>query len=92
MSETIKAIDNLHITGYEELPPPNELKQEFRLEGRALNTVLEGHRAVKATLDRQESRLIVVVGPCSIHNPAEALEYARRLKPLADELDRKSVV
>ncbi|MEL6763274.1 MAG: 3-deoxy-7-phosphoheptulonate synthase, partial [Cyanobacteria bacterium J06607_6] len=86
MSETIKAIDNLHITGYEELPPPNELKQEFRLEGRALDTVLEGHRAVKATLDRQESRLIVVVGPCSIHNPAEALEYARRLKPLADEL------
>ena len=42
MSETIKAIDNLHITGYEELPPPNELKQEFRLEGRAMNTELEG--------------------------------------------------
>ncbi len=86
MSETIKAIDNLHITGYEELPPPNELKQELRLAGHALETVLEGHRAVKAILDRQESRLIVVVGPCSIHNPEEALEYARRLKKLADEL------
>lgn len=86
MDEKARAIDNLHITGYEELPPPNELKQEFRLEGRALETVLKGHHAVKGILDRQESRLIVVVGPCSIHNPGEALEYARRLKNLADEL------
>ena len=92
MSETTKSIENLHITGYEELTPPNELKQEFRLEGRALETVREGHRAVKATLDRQESRLIVVVGPCSIHNPEEALEYARRLKTLADELSEELLI
>jgi len=86
MSETLKPIENLHITGHEELPPPDAVKQEFRLQGRALETVLEGHRAVKATLDLEESRLMVVVGPCSIHNPDEALEYARRLKQLADEL------
>jgi 3-deoxy-7-phosphoheptulonate synthase len=48
--------------------------------------VLTGHRAVKAVLDRQDPRLIVVVGPCSIHNPEEALAYARKLKPIADEL------
>ncbi|MBE9031234.1 3-deoxy-7-phosphoheptulonate synthase [filamentous cyanobacterium LEGE 11480] len=86
MGDRNRAIDNLHITGYEELPPPNELKQEFQLEGHALDTVLAGHRAVKAILDRQESRLIVVVGPCSIHNPEEALDYAQRLKKLSDEL------
>ena len=81
-----REIHNLHITGYELLPPPDDLKKEFHLEGEALKTVREGHRSVKGILDREDPRLIVVVGPCSIHNPEEALEYARLLKPLADEL------
>ena len=81
-----REIHNLHITGYELLPPPDDLKKEFHLEGEALKTVREGHRSVKGILDREDQRLIVVVGPCSIHNPEEALEYARLLKPLADEL------
>jgi 3-deoxy-7-phosphoheptulonate synthase len=86
MSDRIKEIDNLHIIGYEELPSPGALKSELKLEGAGLATVQMGHRCVKGILDREDSRLIVVVGPCSIHNPQEALEYARRLKPLADEL------
>lgn len=86
MSERVKEIDNLHITGYEELPTPGALKDEMALAGGALETVRTGHRAVKSVLDREDSRLIVVVGPCSIHNPDEALEYARCLKPIADEL------
>ena len=86
MSDRVKEIDNLHITGYEELPTPGALKDELALEGSALETVRSGHRAVKHVLDREDSRLIVVVGPCSIHNPDEALEYARLLKPIADEL------
>ena len=86
MTERVKEIDNLHITGYEELPAPVSLKDELTLQGDALNTVLGGHRAVKHILDRKDPRLIVVVGPCSIHNPDEALQYARLLKPLADEL------
>ena len=86
MAERIKEIDNFHITGFEELPPPGVIKDELELKGKALATVRAGHLAVKNILDRKDSRLIVVVGPCSIHNPAEALEYARLLKPLADEL------
>ena len=86
MAKRVKEIDNLHITGYEELPAPGSLKDQYVLEGSALHTVKTGHRAVKRVLDRKDSRLIVVVGPCSIHNPEEALEYARLLKPLADEL------
>ena len=86
MAKRVKEIDNLHITGYEELPTPGDLKDQFALEGNALNTVTTGHRAVKNVLNRKDSRLIVVVGPCSIHNPEEALQYARLLKPLADEL------
>ena len=86
MQDRVKEIDNLHITSYEELPSPRAIKSELALNGKGLETVKKGHRAVKAILDRNESRLIVVVGPCSIHNPEQAMEYARRLKPLADEL------
>ena len=86
MAKRVKEIDNLHITGYEELPTPALLKDEFALRGDALKTVTTGHRAVKSILDRKDPRLILVVGPCSIHNPEEALEYASLLKPLADEL------
>jgi len=86
MGKGTKEIYNLHITGHEVLPPPDEVRAEFPLEGDALKTVKAGHRAVKAILDREDPRLIVVVGPCSIHNPEEAIEYAQRLKPLADEL------
>lgn len=86
MAKRVKEIDNLHITGYEELPTPGELKDELTIKGDALKTVKRGHRQVKAVLEREDPRLVVVVGPCSIHNPDEAIEYAKLLKPLADEL------
>ena len=86
MTKRIKEIDNLHIMGYEELPTPGALKDAYALKGDALKTVKRGHRQVKSILNRDDPRLIVVVGPCSIHNPQEAIEYAKLLKPLADEL------
>ncbi len=86
MSKRVREIDNLHIIDQEELPPPGLLKDELPLEGQALETVLEGHRAVKRILDRKDPRMIVVVGPCSIHKIDEAIEYAQRLEPLAREL------
>ena len=86
MSKRVKEIDNLHIIDQEELPTPGALKDELPLQGQALQAVLQGHRAVKAALDREDPRMIVVVGPCSIHNVDEAIEYAQRLKPLAEEL------
>ncbi len=79
--------DNLHIVLQEELPSPRELKDAMPLAGTALETVLNGHLGVKGVLERKDHRLLVVVGPCSIHNVEEALAYARLLKPLADELN-----
>lgn len=81
-----KENDNLHIVMQEELPSPKELKEAMPVTGAALETVLAGHKSVKNILDRKDKRLIVVVGPCSIHNVDEAIEYAKLLKPLADEL------
>lgn len=86
MLDRKEKVENLHIMGHEELPSPAALKNELPLEGNALQSVLKGDREIKQILEHQDPRLIVVVGPCSVHNPEEALEYARKLKPLADEL------
>ena len=86
MVKKLKEVENLHITGFDALPSPGEIKEEFDLKGLALETVTEGHRQVKAILDGKDNRLIVVVGPCSIHDPGEAIQYAKLLKPVAEEL------
>jgi len=86
MSTKIREVDNLHIISQEELPSPAQLKKEMPLKGAALDTVLYGHHSVKGILDKKDHRLVVVVGPCSIHNTDLAMDYARLLKPLADEL------
>ena len=86
MENRDREVENIHITGYDELPSPGQIKDEFELEGESLETVKRGQRQVKDILERKDDRVIVVVGPCSIHNPAEAIKYALLLKPLADEL------
>ena len=92
MKNTYKEVENLHITGYDALPSPGQIKEEYRLEGKALETVKKGQREVKDILERKDSRIIAIVGPCSIHNPIEAVEYAKLLKPLADELANELLI
>ena len=92
MKNTDKEVENLHITGYDALPSPGQIKEEYRLEGKALETVKKGQREVKDILERKDSRIIAIVGPCSIHNPIEAVEYAKLLKPLADELANELLI
>jgi 3-deoxy-7-phosphoheptulonate synthase len=57
-----------------------------------LKTVLSTRRAIQNILTEKDDRLLVMVGPCSIHDPATAIEYARRLKPLAAELNKDILV
>ena len=92
MKNTDKEVENLHITGYDYLPSPGQIKEEYKLEGKALETVKKGQREVKDILERKDSRIIAIVGPCSIHNPIEAVEYAKLLKPLADELANELLI
>ena len=92
MKNTDKEVENLHITGYDALPSPGQIKEEYKLEGKALEAVKKGQREVKDILERKDSRIIAIVGPCSIHNPIEAVEYAKLLKPLADELANELLI
>jgi 3-deoxy-7-phosphoheptulonate synthase len=77
---------NLNVAALEVLPTPEEIKQRLPLSEAAADTVFQARETVKRILDRQDPRLFVVVGPCSIHDVAAALDYARRLKTLADEV------
>lgn len=79
-------IDNINVLAQEILPTPTEVKAKLPLSEAAERTVREGRRTVENILDHKDHRLMVVVGPCSIHDVEAAKDYARRLKALADEV------
>lgn len=68
------------------LPSALELKSSLPLSTALTEQVTAHRRAVSAILEGQDSRLLVVVGPCSLHDPESALEYAERLASLASEV------
>jgi 3-deoxy-7-phosphoheptulonate synthase len=65
---------------------PLQLINEFPITTGATRTVLEARGAVQRIMSGKDDRLLVIVGPCSIHDPAAALDYASRLQPLITEL------
>jgi 3-deoxy-7-phosphoheptulonate synthase len=74
-----ESTDDLRIARLKPLIPPAILMEELPLSERASNTVTSGRRELDAILNGEDDRLAVVVGPCSIHDPAAALEYGGRL-------------
>ncbi len=77
---------DLRITEMKELTSPRELINEVPASPAALDTVRAGRAAIQNVLHGRDDRLVVVVGPCSIHDPHAALDYARRLAPLREAL------
>jgi 3-deoxy-7-phosphoheptulonate synthase len=78
--------DDLRIREIKELAPPAHLIREFPCDDRASPTVFEARSAIHEILHGADGRLVVVIGPCSIHDPKAALEYARRLRAERDRL------
>jgi 3-deoxy-7-phosphoheptulonate synthase len=78
--------DDLRIVKTHPLLSPAILAEEIPLTDAASAKVYQSRRAIEAILDGKDSRLLVVVGPCSIHDTGAALEYAGKLKPIADAL------
>jgi len=81
-----KRIYNVNVAAQDVLLTPEEVKQRVPMTPRAQSTVLDGRLTVENILDRSDHRFLVVVGPCSIHDPDAALDYAQRLKRLATEV------
>lgn len=87
-------LDNQHIIDIKPLPSPRTIKSKLPITDQAAALVLETRDAIRHILHGQDrERLLVIVGPCSIHDPEAAYEYADRLKPVADALrDRLLIV
>jgi len=78
--------ENLNIEAFEPMPTPEEIHARVPLSDTAAESVLAGRRTLERILDGKDPRVFAVVGPCSIHDPVAGLDYARRLKKLADEV------
>ena len=74
--------DNTRITGLMEVSPPNEIITELPISADSSELVFKSRKEISDILHGRDDRLVVVVGPCSIHDPESALEYAKRLKSL----------
>ncbi|MDT8311550.1 MAG: 3-deoxy-7-phosphoheptulonate synthase, partial [Methylophaga sp.] len=78
--------DDLRIVGIQEVLSPAQLHEQLPITEAASETVFNARSATQAILHQYDDRLIVIIGPCSIHDPSAARDYANRLKPLMDEL------
>jgi len=83
MNESLR---NIHIGSFELLPTPNAIREEFPSNDLASQTVSSARSSIKAILQGDDPRLLLVVGPCSIHDPKAALEYAEKLQKLSQEV------
>jgi len=82
----MEAIEDRNLAGIRALPAPRELKARLPLSAAAAETVSAARAGIRAAIHGRDPRLLVVVGPCSIHDPDAALDYADRLGELARQL------
>ncbi|KXJ97221.1 hypothetical protein Micbo1qcDRAFT_156037 [Microdochium bolleyi] len=78
--------DDTRVLGQDPLIPPALLMSEIPLSASSLDTVVKGRRDAADIIMGRNDRLLVIVGPCSIHDPAMAMDYMNRLKAVADRL------
>lgn len=67
------------------MTPPDLLQHEYPLTDKSADTIVKGRDSACDILNGKDDRLIIVIGPCSIHDPKAALDYAHRLKKLSDK-------
>jgi 3-deoxy-7-phosphoheptulonate synthase len=79
-------IENLNLDSQDVLISPADLKNLMPISEAAKKTILNGRETVNNILSRKDNRLMMVIGPCSIHDVDAAMDYAKRLKILADKV------
>jgi len=90
--EQAMTISDLRIGRIRPLLAPAILEEDIPLSTSGAAVVQENRRAVEAILDGRDSRWLAIVGPCSIHDPAAALDYAEQLKAVADDVAERMLV
>ena len=82
-------LDNVNIDNQEILITPEELKRQLPATEEVKRGISQNREIVRSIIDGTDKRLLLVVGPCSIHNPLEAIDYAERLKALSESVNDK---
>jgi 3-deoxy-7-phosphoheptulonate synthase len=81
-----------NIAGHSSLPTPRQIQKLLPAPQTCLDAVARGRREIRAILNGEDARLFAVVGPCSIHDPRAAYEYAERLRELAEKVKDRFVL
>lgn len=84
--------ENLRIASFKPLITPHEMKSRIPMPEASLKTVAETREAIARIITRQDPRKLMIVGPCSIHDPKSALEYAKHLRELALQVRDSMVI
>ena len=82
-------LDNVNIDNQEILITPEELKRQLPASEEVKQGISQNREIVRSIIDGTDKRLLLVVGPCSIHNPREAFDYAERLNALSESVSDK---
>lgn len=89
MPNNIPKTENLNVLEIIPLITPHILKQELEASPAILSNVISARQTIRDILTGKDPRLLVVIGPCSIHDPEAALDYAHRLAALRRELEKE---
>ncbi|MBF6570217.1 MAG: 3-deoxy-7-phosphoheptulonate synthase [Candidatus Binataceae bacterium] len=81
--QRIQDIQDVHVVAVEPLISPSALKDELPLDAAVVRFIFESRQIVRRIMNGEDARIMFIVGPCSIHDPAAAIDYARRLAQLA---------
>ena len=82
-------LDNVNIDNQEILITPEELKRQLPATDEVKRGISQNREIVRSIIDGKDKRLLLIVGPCSIHNPQEAIDYATKLKAVSESLNDK---
>ena len=88
----MKRTDDIRIAETKELISPIQIHEQYPITDAAAATTYQARQEIEKVMADQDDRLVVVVGPCSIHDPISALDYARRLAKLKAELEQDLVI
>ena len=84
--------DNSRILSREELSTPEEITKEVPLDKESSKLIFGARRNISRVLHNLDDRIIAIVGPCSIHDPASAIEYAKLLKEFSTQVENEIVI
>jgi 3-deoxy-7-phosphoheptulonate synthase len=87
-----KKTDDVRIRGINEVSPPSQIHEELPITAEAAETVFQARHEIHRVLHGEDDRLLVVIGPCSVHDTKAALEYAERLSDARRELEQDLLI